>query len=504
MGRKITREVVEGYLHCKTKAHLKLAGQQGSMSDYEALLVARRQEVRQQAIAEILAKHPEAEVARGIPLTVAALQSGPPFVLNATLEDDLLSLGFDGLKRVDGASKLGDFHYVPVLYHGNKVGRQQKILVAVFGLTLARMQGMRPSAGLVARGPDAKLVKVRLDSKLYRQAEQVIGELQLIQAGGEPPRLTLNAHCQFCEFRQRCRTKAVEADDISLLGGVGEKELKRYHRKGIFTLTRLSYTFRPRRWGKRVKRSGHPRYSALQALAIREKKVHVFGTPDLPKKSVQVFLDAEGNEDASFAYLLGVVIVEGESQKSYSFWADDPNQVVKVFDSFLDLLDDIEDFVLFHYGGYEKALLRRMRRVVKRKRLVDRALAKAVNVLSAIHTERVLPRILKRPEGSRPPPRLYLDRGGCLGPPESLVWRARWEQTREPIWKEKLLTYNAEDCAALRKVAEFVQAVGEFARWRGEGGGVPRHPAQQSPGRTRSRPRPAAASGAASSSPSRI
>ena len=50
MATKITREVLEGYLNCKTKAHLKLAGQQGTMSDYEALLVATRQEVRQQAI----------------------------------------------------------------------------------------------------------------------------------------------------------------------------------------------------------------------------------------------------------------------------------------------------------------------------------------------------------------------------------------------------------------------------------------------------------------------
>ena len=58
------------------------------------------------------------------------------------------------------------------------------------------------------------------------------------------------------------------------------------------------------------------------------------------------------------------------------------------------------------------------------------------------------------------------------------MWRARWEQAREPVWKEKLLTYNAEDCAALRKVAEFVQAVGEAARSRGErGDGRPGGPA---------------------------
>src|SRR4029077_446551 len=193
-----------------------------------------------------------------------------------------------------------------------------------------------------------------------RQAEQVIGELERLRDGGEPPRLMLNGHCQFCEFRQRCRAQAVEGGDISLLGGVGEKELQRYHRKGIFTLAQLSCTFRPRKRGKRVKKSDHPRYSALQALAIREKKVHVFGVPDLPRKPVQVFLDAEGNEDASFIYLLGVVVANGGDVKRPSFWADGPEQEVEVFDSFLDLVDGLEDFVLFHYGGYEKALLRRM------------------------------------------------------------------------------------------------------------------------------------------------
>src|SRR5215472_5481106 len=106
MATKITREILEAYLHCKTKAHLKLAGQQGSVSEYEALLTANRQEVRQQAIGKILARHPEEQVARDISLTVTTLRTGPSFVLDATLEDDLISLRFDGLKKVDGSSKL--------------------------------------------------------------------------------------------------------------------------------------------------------------------------------------------------------------------------------------------------------------------------------------------------------------------------------------------------------------------------------------------------------------
>src|SRR3954447_7349897 len=104
MATKITRAALESYLNCKTKAHLKLAGHQGSMPDYEGLLVASRREVRQKALVKILANHPEDEVARDILLTAAVLRAGPSFVLDATLEDDLLSLRFDGLKKVDGPS----------------------------------------------------------------------------------------------------------------------------------------------------------------------------------------------------------------------------------------------------------------------------------------------------------------------------------------------------------------------------------------------------------------
>jgi predicted RecB family nuclease len=141
MATKITREVLESYLHCKTKGHLKLAGQHGSTSDYEELLAATRAEVRQMAVGKILARHSEGEIARDLPLTAAALRPGPSYLLGATLEDDLLSLGFDGLKRVDGPSKLGDFHYIPMLFHeGRRVGKPQRLMLEIYGLLLSEIQ----------------------------------------------------------------------------------------------------------------------------------------------------------------------------------------------------------------------------------------------------------------------------------------------------------------------------------------------------------------------------
>ena len=247
---KITKEILEAHLNCKFKGHLKLDGEIGTKSDYEAMTTTARAAEREQAIENLVARFGDGVASRGTAVTVATLRSGPPLLADANLEDEGVSLRFDALKRALGPSRLGEHHFLPVLHqNGEKVNRRQKVLLAVFGLALARIQGVQPTAGLVALGRDASLRKVRLDSKLYRQAEQEIRELGRVQAGGEPPRLMLNSHCHFCEFQQRCRTQAVEADDISLLGGVGEKEIQRYHRKGIFTLAQLSCTFRPRKRG---------------------------------------------------------------------------------------------------------------------------------------------------------------------------------------------------------------------------------------------------------------
>src|SRR5262249_53060166 len=158
-------------------------------------------------------------------LTAATLKQGKPLLVDVRFEDEAMSLCFDALKRTVGASELGGHHYVPIFHnHGDKGSKRPKLLLAILGHLLGPVQGLRPVTGFVTSGSEGRLGKVRLDAKLYRQAEQVLDEVKHFQTGGEAPRLTLNEHCSVCEFRERCRRQAEETDDISLLGGVGAKE----------------------------------------------------------------------------------------------------------------------------------------------------------------------------------------------------------------------------------------------------------------------------------------
>jgi len=458
MATKITWDIIESYLNCKYKGHLKLTGKSGTISDYEAMTTAARASSREQALTMLAARFGQGAAGRGAALTVALLKQGAPFLLDASLEDDGVLLRLDALKQVDGTSKLGDHHYLPVLHvHGDKVDRREKTLLALGGLALAGVQGLRPAVGLVARGPGGRLGKVKLDAMLYRQAGQVLDEVKRLQQGGEPPRLVLNKHCQICEFRRRCHEEAVKADDISLLAGVGEKELQRYNRKGLFTLTQLSCTFRPRR---KSKRSAHQskRQHALHAMAIRDRRIYIFGTPDIPESPVQVYLDLEGLPDEGLVYLVGMIVVQGDTETRFSFWADDKDQEAGIFQQFLDEVTRHDAFAVFSYGRYERAFLKRMRVVARDPNQVDRVLGSLVNVLSLVRPHAYFPCY-----GSG-----LKDVARCLGfswtEPEasgllSIAWRWRWETTRAEEWKEKLLTYNLEDCAALRRVTDLLREV---------------------------------------------
>src|SRR4051794_33740433 len=116
---KITNEVVEAYLDCKYKGHLKLAGESGTVSDYLAMVSEARRTSRVEAVAGLVARFPDASL--GVPVTGPALKEGKPLLVDAALEDEAFSLRFDALWRAEGASKLGQHHYQPVLHlHGDR------------------------------------------------------------------------------------------------------------------------------------------------------------------------------------------------------------------------------------------------------------------------------------------------------------------------------------------------------------------------------------------------
>jgi predicted RecB family nuclease len=451
---KITDALLEAHLKCRYKSHLLQLGEHGEPHDYEALCREDRETLRPVAVARLLERHAGQDVPRGLPLTAEVLRRGYPLLLDVTLEDEEFAVRFDALLRADGPSSLGDFHFIPVLFHeAERPSLELRILLAMYGTILGAVQGKEPAAGLLIHGRECKDRKIKFAS-VRDLARRHLRELRESR-GNEAPRLVLNAHCQVCEFRRRCHAEATAKDDLSLLRGMAEAEVRKYARRGLFTVTQLSCTFRPPRRCKRPEDRKVTHSHALQALAIREKKVHVLGSPELPTSAKRIYFDIEGDPERGFSYLIGVIVQDGEAEERHSLWIDSAAEEPQLFDRFLALVARHEDSWLYTYGSYEAAFLRRVGKALGRLEEVEQILVRTLNVLSVLYTHVYLP---VYSNGLKDVAR-YLgfvwtesDASGV----QSVVWRRRWEETGAPALREKLTTYNLEDCEGLRRVSEFL------------------------------------------------
>ncbi len=455
MNATITADVLEGYLKCRLKGHLTLAGEQGSPSDYGLLLGRSRELVRRAAMDQLLASGTATDVPRNLVATPEVLGRGVPILLDMTVEGEGMSVRFDALLRVAGTSLLGDFHYSPVLCHEARgPTRDQRLLLELIGLILGVAQGREPETGILFHGQACRRTKLKLRPQ-NKPIQRLFSQIQALGTAASPP-LVLNDHCSACKFRDRCQAAATAADALSLLRGMSAVEIAKWHRRGIFTVTQLSCTFHARRPHPRQKRQPH--HHALQALAVREKKIYLLGTPDLPNGATRVYLDLEGDPGRDFVYLLGMVVEAGETEERLSFWADTPDQESDLFRRFLDVLDRHPEAKIYTYGSYEAAFLRRMIQSASRPELTDRLLPRLVNVLTVIHSHVYFPTYsngLKEIAGYLGFRWTESDASGL----QSIVWRQRWEETGAGAWKDRLTTYNLEDCLALRVVTRCLEAI---------------------------------------------
>jgi predicted RecB family nuclease len=282
-----------------------------------------------------------------------------------------------------------------MFHHEDAVKQKQKLLLACGAHVFGQVQGKQPETGVLVFGASFRTTNVKPPS--YSNKLQSLLADSFTMSEATPPPFSLNGHCPACEYRESCHQQAVSDDHLSLLRRMTDTQAKNLRKKGIFTVYQLSHTFRPRRRSKRHRHLGNPHSFALQALAIREKKIHVVGVPDVPESPVRVYVDVEGNSDGRFIYLIGLLIASGTDEKMHSFWADTQEQEVAIFDELLATVTQYEDFRLFHFGNYELAFFKRMREHTANRSLADRLIDRSCNVLSLIYSNIYFPLC----EGSR-------------------------------------------------------------------------------------------------------
>jgi predicted RecB family nuclease len=460
MKTLITNELFLDFIECKYRGYLKITGATEPKSELLDVSVRLREEYHSQAREHLLRAYRDEgkQVCTDVGLSVV-LANRYDLAIDVTATDTNASVQFDALMAAPGNASGSHPDYIPIIFvNSEKVSKEDELRLALCASVLIGWHACRPSFGMILHGSDFRMRKVKL-ARALEQADKALEEIRALDGrASKPPPLRLNAHCPNCVFRNSCRATAIEKDDLSLLRGIKEKEIVKLRNKGIFTVTQLSYTFRPR---KKAKRSNHliiKYYHSLKALALREKRIYVVGKPELTITGTPVYIDVEGTPDRDSYYLIGLRIPGATSVVQRSFWADGGADEENIWKEFLKLITTIENPQLIYYGSYETVFLRRLKKrygdtAEDGRSLVQGLMKSAHNVLAVVYGRVYFPTYsnglkdiasnlgfkwsLEEPSGQR-----------------SLALRREWELTGSETAKRDLINYNLEDCTALEVVVQ--------------------------------------------------
>lgn len=456
---KITSALFEAFLKCPTKCFLRSNGEQGVGNAYAEWVQTTSESYRNDGIRRLSeGTVPEEYILRS-PSTRNLKAATWRLAVDCMAHAQACESHLDAVERISPERRGKSVQFIPIRFvFNNKLTLDDRLIIAFDASVLSEVLGHKVDLGKIIHGDVYSTHKVKT-ARLASQVGKVIKRVAALLSSNSPPALRLNRHCAECEFHARCRQQAIEKDDLSLLAGMNEKELMKYNAsKGIFTVTQLSYTFRPRRRPKRLRDRREKYHHALKALAIRESKIHVIGTPELRLDETPVYFDVEGLPDYDFYYLIGIRVHCAERVVHRSLWADGREDERKIWAEFLAIVTELDNPVLIHYGSFEATFLKRMCARYGEPpegSSAAKAIVSPVNLLSVIFAHIYFPCYSNGLKDTAK----YLgfawsdtDSSGL----QSIVWRSHWEESRDPSTREILVRYNAEDCEALELVTRTV------------------------------------------------
>jgi len=176
------------------------------------------------------------------------------------------------------------------------------------------------SQGKIIHRDDHATLKVKTPP--CRRSAETPRQNHRAAANPAPPDLVLNRHCAECEFQARCRKLAVEKDDLSLLAGMSARSARNSAAKASSPSRNFPTPFARDAGPGDSAKNARNIIMRFKALAIREQKIHIVGSPELKLAGTPIYLDVEGLPDRDFYYLIGLRIGNGDSAVQHSLWAD--------------------------------------------------------------------------------------------------------------------------------------------------------------------------------------
>jgi CRISPR/Cas system-associated exonuclease Cas4 (RecB family) len=211
----VTSRLFESYLACPTKCYLQSIGEVATENDFAIWNETRSKSYCLAGIQRLKMDHPQ---------TIDGGELNPrhwkyavwDFAFNQVARAQHYESHLHAVQRVQ-LDEGEQSQFVPIRFvAANKLSQIDKLTAGFEALALSKALGTKVGIAKIIFGDKGTTFKLKVLA-LSRVVNKIIDQIANVLSSSSPPNLILNRHCPECIFKSRCRNKATEKDDLSLL-----------------------------------------------------------------------------------------------------------------------------------------------------------------------------------------------------------------------------------------------------------------------------------------------
>lgn len=367
-------------------------------------------------------------------------------------------------KNTNHKSVFGNHHYIIKEKKTTKEPKDKHILqTALNNYILGKIQGFTPSKFIILNR-DNEEFEFAFDDYV-NELQSSIGEIKEIMNGKfiTPTKGSLQEPWKSFGLK-----KAKEIGDISLVSGIGPAKKELLAKVGINTIFDLE---KANVASLRIKGIGAESLAKwqLHATSISQNKTITINKPLFKNYDTEIFLDLEGTFDVSnlfledfgiqsnerwvnVVYLVGVLVVEKGKKEYTAYFADSIEKEKEILKKFLSLVKSKSNFVIYHYGNYEKT---KMKQMLEKYHVKDTFTDKMVDLNQILKNSVIFPtHSFGLKEIAKELGFSWSEQGmdGFI----SIARYLNYLQSKDKNEIQKIIKYNEEDCQATAVVKDFL------------------------------------------------
>ncbi len=368
--------------------------------------------------------------------TLKLMKQGVSIIYQGLLtKEDYLGIP-DLLIREEGKSKLGKWHYIPAdIKSATRSKEQHMMQLTFYNSLLEKIQGISEQKGMLILRKSSEYINIE---KYKEKLGKALEKIKQMQKGVEYG-MHIDTVCRECPWRDVCIPIAKNKHDISLIYGLSRPAHYQLNDLGIKTLEdfeKIDDELLANLNGVGETSIKKWKEQANTIITNKEKITKI----SIQETHEQICLDIESNENGT-VYLIGLL----RNNKFVHFLSK--NDEEKIIKDFVEYMEGIDNYVIYHYGTIEKTTFRHLFEKYKingevAKKIIDQM----VDLLQIVRKNTILPlSYYNLKEVAK-----YFGfswRASDAGGGNSMVWYDEWVKGNKELLR-KILEYNEDDVKA--------------------------------------------------------